>query len=112
MASARMLSATILAHEAGHAIRYDTVSKSNNLQDIIQYKTGLKDKSDKQYDTIEEKIVITTTERHAAIKHGEILPNQPARKSHDVGTFFSTQGMSVQEISSKLILNNKLFIYE
>ena len=71
--------ATTLAHEAGHAVRYDDAKKNGTF---YQWKQGTQIGTDPQYDTIEEKIVITTIEQDTARKHGEIADDQVTRTSH------------------------------
>ena len=71
--------ATTLAHEAGHAVRYDEAKKNGTF---YQWKQGTQIDTDPQYDTIEEKIVITTIEQDTARKHGEIADDQVTRTSH------------------------------
>jgi len=101
--------ATILAHELGHAARYDRISKSNNPKEVMDYKNGKNPESDETYGTIEEKIVIRTTERYAAIKHGEILPGQQARYSYEVKRFHSTYGATHQKVIDHIINHNSIY---
>ena len=42
----------------------------------------LKKNSDRQYDTAQDRKIITTTEQYAARKHGEISCNEVTRKDH------------------------------
>ena len=71
--------ATVLAHEAAHAVRYDKAVK-NGTKD--QWIATAKDGTDSQYDSIEERAVITTTEQEVALKHGEIEHGQVTRTNH------------------------------
>ena len=71
--------ATVLAHEAAHAVRYDKAVK-NGTED--QWIANAKDGTDSQYDSIEERAVITTTEQEVALKHGEIEHGQVTRTNH------------------------------
>ena len=71
--------ATTLAHEAAHAARYED-SISNGT--VNQYILKTQDHTDPQYDTIEDKEVITTIEQEVARKHGEIEGDQVTRTDH------------------------------
>ena len=66
--------ATVLAHEAGHAKKYNE-NPSKFLADIT---------TDKQYDNKEDRRNITTTEQRAAKKHKEIKEDGVTRKNHKV----------------------------
>ena len=72
--------ATVLAHEAAHAVRYDKAVK-NGTED--QWIATAKDGTDSQYRSIEERAVITTTEQEVALKHGEIEHGQVTRTNHE-----------------------------
>ena len=67
--------ATVLAHEAGHAKKYD----QNPAQFVEDINTV-----DKQYKNKEERRNITTTEQRAAKKHKEIKEDGVTRKNHKV----------------------------
>ena len=67
--------ATVLAHEAGHAKKYD----QNPAQFIVDIHT-----EDKQYKNKEERRNITTTEQQTAKKHKEIKGDGVTRKNHKV----------------------------
>lgn len=71
--------ATVLAHEAAHAVRYDNAI-INGTED--QWKANAKYGTDSQYRSIEERAVITTTEQEVALKHGEIEHGQVTRTNH------------------------------
>ena len=72
--------ATTLAHEFGHAYRFDSLLQQgyqqNEIITIMSKETG------DEYDNTEEKRVITTTEQYAARAHGEIDPDQVTRTRH------------------------------
>lgn len=67
--------ATILAHEAKHAIQKDEMPLS-------VFNEKRKKDIDNPYDNILEQEVITTTEQIAARKHGDIENNDITRKNH------------------------------
>ena len=70
---------TSLAHEIGHAKRYNEAYENN---DIEAYQKRSIRGSDSQYSTLEERVVITTTEQVAARRHGEIIDNEVTRYNH------------------------------
>jgi uncharacterized protein RhaS with RHS repeats len=74
--------ATVLNHEADHANQYDKKPE--------QFKKDIKKGSDKQYDTKEEKRVITGSEQETAKKNGEIKEGEVTRKDHQ-GTPWETK---------------------
>ena len=71
--------ATTLAHEAGHAARYDEAVKNGT---ITQWLSGCENDESNPYDNHEDEIVITTTEQVVAKKHGEICEGQVTRTDH------------------------------
>ena len=71
--------ATTLAHEAGHAARYDEAVKNGT---ITQWLSGCDNDESNPYDNHEDEIVITTTEQVVAKKHGEICEGQVTRTDH------------------------------
>ena len=79
--------ATVLAHEAAHAVRYDRAVKDGTKD---QWIADSKKQTDSQYDSIEEKNVITTTEQSAALKHGEIKQGQVTRTDHTGERYYVT----------------------
>jgi len=83
-------SATILGHEASHALEHITKPK----EAILLKKTHLKD-----YDNAEELRVIKTDEQEIAEKLGEVFPGEPTRNSHRDGKLIKvkdpTQGTDV-----------------
>lgn len=74
---------TILNHEIDHALQHDTNPK--------KLETDSKKGSDKQYDTKEERRVITGSEQKTAKKLGEIKEGEVTRKDHK-GSPYETKG--------------------
>lgn len=77
-----MSPATVLAHEADHAQKYDEIIRRNDPVATALYNDSVKSESDKQYDKKEERRVIEGTEQIAAKKHGEIRYDQKTRTNH------------------------------
>ena len=75
--------ASVLNHETDHAL----VAVTNPTQHAETSKPG----SDPQYDTKEEKRVITGSEQTTAKKLGEIKDGEVTRTDHD-GTSYQTTG--------------------
>lgn len=103
--------ATVLDHEASHALQY--------IKDPTQYNkdTDPKTGADKQYDNKEERRVVTGREQKTARALGEIEPGQKTRTNHKshstrVSEPTSTQSTVQQSIfdqlKSKQDLQNKI----
>ena len=101
---------TSLAHELGHAIKHEEEKQINREEEYKQYLL----EKDEQYDTKEERRVITTTEQYAAKQHGEISNNQVTRNKHtnhykrasDKPKIPDMKGMSIDEIVSFVKAHN------
>jgi hypothetical protein len=89
-----MSPATILNHEADHA-----------LQEIKNPKQKQIDRGAKipYYDNLEEKRVITSSEQETARKHGEIEKGQVTRTDHR-GTLYETKGPTTTESKISVIV--------
>ena len=96
---------TSLAHEAGHANNY---RKALDSETTAQFIENAKPKSDCNYDTIEDRTVITTTEQYAARQHGEITGDQYTRHDH-TGHFIGVNKKfeSMQDILNFVIKYNE-----
>ena len=80
--------AAILDHEFDHAVQDATHPKQFNKD--IDRKTG----KDKQYDTKEEKRVITGSEQKTARALGLTKEGQVTRTNHNKGTLYPTTGVA------------------
>jgi RHS repeat-associated protein len=93
---------SVLNHEIDHALQYDT-NKEKFMQDIIlDPKLG-------NYDTPEEKRVITGSEQITAKKLGEIKEGEVTRTDHR-GILYETKGVKSTEGKNEIIVtpnNNK-----
>ena len=76
--------AILLNHEVDHANQHDKKPG--------QYQKDRTPGSDSQYDTKEERRVITGSEQETARKTGEIETREVTRKDHQPGTLFRTTG--------------------
>ena len=93
---------TSLAHELGHAKKHDEAITNDKESEYYEYIKRV----DPQYDTVEEKRVITTTEQVAARNHGEISQQQVTRRKHtnhyrsrkDIPKILSMEGKTIEEI--------------
>ena len=88
--------ATILNHEADHALQHIT--------HYNQYKKDRKKGSDSQYDTKEERRVITGSEQKTARKLGEINKDEVTRTNHksdNVTTKGPTSNHDINEVTIK-----------
>ena len=102
--------ATTLAHEAAHAVRYDNAVNSNNPDVKSDYIRTLQYDPTNDFDSVEEEIVITTTEQSAARKHGEIRNDQVTRKGHKNGKLIPIySSMSPEDVSKSIFEHNNLF---
>ena len=72
--------ATILNHESAHALLYDEACKNGTLE---QYKENKVKGTDEQYDSINERIVITVYEQETAEALGEVQYGIPTRNNHN-----------------------------
>jgi RHS repeat-associated protein len=102
--------ATMLAHEANHAKRYDETQ--SDVAAKASFENDTRRGSDPEYGTLEERRVIEGTEQDAARKHGEIGPDQVTRKTHKEKsvTWISTFGSTPEMISEAIFKhNNDLF---
>ena len=106
-----MSPATILAHEAAHASEYDRVMNSGSPEEKARLGAMKKPESDPDYDTLEERRVITGPEQVAARKHGEIREDQVTRKNHKIlkRAISIPYEMTPEELSKSLFEHNKLF---
>ena len=96
--------ATVLAHEASHAARYDLLLNQGREEEFLEdNKYG----TDKQFDTKEERRAIQTDEQIAAQRHGEITENQVTRNDHRAIVFGFYEDMSPKDISETISKNNK-----
>ncbi len=99
---------TSLAHEAGHANKYDEAVKNDSLD---SFKASIIT-VDKQYGNKEEKRNITTTEQYAARRHGEISGPQVTRYDHTgeryPGKFPDFSKMTMQQILNYVIETNRI----
>ena len=100
--------ATALAHEADHAQEYDKAKR-----DVTKVKTDILNKakdpnSDPDYQTLEERRVITGSEQRAARKHGEIDADQVTRTNHFlVKKSIPTNDAKPEKISEIIYERNK-----
>ena len=102
----RVSPATMLAHEAAHAAKYDEVLNSGDSVLISEYKKSrLVDKSN-AYGSEEEEQVVTKTEQSVAKKHGEIRKNQVTRKGHKGGSFIPILNNEEPSELSKIIFEH------
>ena len=76
--------ASILAHEADHALSAMTDAKAHSLR---------KDTTDSLYENAEEKRVITGTEQKTALANGEIQRGYVTRRNHEGETVY-TEGVT------------------
>ena len=106
-----MSPATILAHEAAHASEYDRVKNSGSSKEKSRLSAMKQEKSDPEYDTLEERRVITGPEQEAARKHREIRENQVTRRNHKIlkSTLSVPDEMTPEELSKSLFEHNSLF---
>ena len=75
--------ATILDHEAEHAVRYDTDYARTDDESIKKaYLSDRTKGSSNQYDTKEEERVITRREQRTARRHNETRSDQVTRRDH------------------------------
>ena len=101
--------ATVLAHEAAHAVKYDQVLNSNDESMQKSYIESLNSNDNNEYKSKEEERVITGTEQTAARKHGEIRNDQVTRKKHKGARFVHLQNISKpEELSRQLFEHNNL----
>ena len=84
--------ATVLAHEVGHAIEYD--KQPNEFMQNVK-------KEDGDYDNIEERRNITTTEQKAARKHKEIKDGTVTRRNHKMADKSNVNNLTPYEIEDK-----------
>ena len=96
---------TILAHEVSHAIMFD--SARDNKKDYQVYKATKIRGSDLQYNTIEERRVITTDEQIAARRHGEIPTTAVTRLDHKGDALQYSPKMTLKEILKRVINYNE-----
>ena len=78
---------TVLNHELGHALILDLSYQKGKMK---EYYAEQEEKSDPDYDTKNEKYVITRIEQKAAKALGEIKEGEVTRKNHR-GTFIRTE---------------------
>ena len=103
--------ATILAHEADHAQKYDEVIQSNDPTEVQKYSDSKKEGSDAQYGKKEEKRVITGKEQDAARKHGDINKQQTTRKNHrGKQSNINISNMTPEEISKLIYESHNQYI--
>lgn len=84
--------ATVLAHEVGHAIEYD--KQPNEFMQNVK-------KEDGDYDNVEERRNITTTEQKAARKHKEIKDGTVTRRNHKMADKSNVNNLTPYEIEDK-----------
>ena len=95
--------ATVLAHEAAHAIHYDSAIHNERFSSFaLKTKKG----SDKEYSSKEEREVITTTEQTAARRHGDISSKMVTRENHSgkaysINTYFPDV-TGIEELTKKI----------
>lgn len=93
---------TSLAHELGHLVRYDR-AVHGGMGKLDEFLQSTLSGSDEQFETLEERIIITTTEQYAARRHGDILSEQVTRSNHEgvpvPAPQEGWQSMSPEEIS-------------
>lgn len=105
-------SVTVLAHEASHAAKYDSVR--HNQEALAAYNAS-RDKKDKNnpYLTKEEERVITTTEQYAAHKHGEIPEWIVTRKDHSIKDMkIPPHHATILDVLIYVVNSNRHFLYE
>lgn len=103
-------SATLLDHEAEHAIRYDISECFYNEQEKKEYKMKGRTKDD-DYGNVEEREVISRREQITARKHHEIRQDQVTRTNNQ-GLPFKygvVKNLSPFEIEKIIKKNNDLF---
>jgi hypothetical protein len=81
-----------LAHEVGHAIEYD--KQPNEFMQNVK-------KEDGDYDNVEERRNITTTEQKAARKHKEIKDGTVTRRNHKMADKSNVNNLTPYEIEDK-----------
>ena len=86
---------SVLNHEVDHALQHDQKPK--------EYLEDRKKGSDAQYDTKEERRVITGSEQTTAKKLGEIKEGEVTRKDHK-GTAYETKGPTTTEGKNEVII--------
>ncbi len=98
--------ATVLAHEADHAQRYDEAK--GNIELSILLDADKEKDSDPEYGTKEERRVITGTEQYVARRHGEIDEDQFTRNNHEAKTVFivNVMGVAPKDISEGVYNHN------
>ena len=102
--------ATVLAHEADHAQKYDSTIQSNDNEVKQQYNESVKSHSDEQYSKGEERRVITGTEQEAARKHGDINKQQTTRtNSNGKQANVNITNMKPKEISRYIYETNNQY---
>ena len=102
--------ATVLAHEADHAQKYDSTIQSNDNEVKQQYNESVKSHSDEQYSKGEERRVITGTEQEAARKHGDINKQQTTRtNSNGKQANVNIANMKPKEISRYIYETNNQY---
>ena len=102
--------ATMLDHEAEHAVVYDryATGKMTN-EEIIEYSKSKERGSDKDYGTIHERNVIEFREQSTARKHGEIDNSQVTRRNHKISMVKGdVANKTPQEIETIVRSNNEL----
>ena len=102
--------ATMLDHEAEHAVVYDryATGKMTN-EEIKEYSKSKKRGSDKDYGTIHERNVIEFREQSTARKHGEIDNSQVTRRNHKISMVKGdVANKTPQEIETIVRSNNEL----
>lgn len=94
-------SVVILAHEVEHVVRA--------FYDPIGFNSDKQPETDKSYDTIEERRVITGKEQEVARALGEINEGEVTRRSHKTNRDRTEPSLSPKNQSSKAaLLNNRL----
>ena len=102
--------ATSLDHEASHAVLFDNYSTGKmSEQEKKEYISRRQKNSDSQYDTKEERFIITNREQKTARKHGEISDMQVTRADHKIKQVTgSVSEKNPDEIEKIIWTNNSL----
>ena len=106
-----MSPATMLDHEAAHAVRYDRYKNDNaSAHEKQNYVISKRKNSSPDYGTVDEQIVIEQREQTTARKHKEISVHQVTRTDHGIHQVNgSVLGFDLLEIEAIIREHNEYY---